>query len=409
MENLGSASSYSATNSLAKYKYASAFGRITYDYKEKYILNASVRRDASSKFGPNNKIGHFGAVGAAWLFGEEKFVKYALPFISYGKLRGSLGTTDNDQITDYQYLSTYRNTGRVYNGIPTLSPERIANNDFQWEATRKIEMALEVGLIRDRMLLSVNRYQNTSTNQLVLYAVPRISGFSGYQANLPAKIDNKGWEFEVISKNIENSNFNWVTTFNITLPKNVLREFKDLSTSSYAKTLVIGEDINRIYGYRFLRLNDDGVPLYLTKTGEETLSPSFQTDSYFTIGIPTPKFYGGIGNTFSFRNWALDIFGQFSKQVSEGGLNTNFIPGSYQNNYVVALNRWTEDNMNTDHRESAENYANIPRYDLAASSSIYTDEQTAIRASSQNRRDLSDFYTPPGGNFDVIMMPVYKY
>lgn len=347
MENLGSASDYVATNNVSRYKYASAFGRATYNLHDKYILNASIRRDASSRFGPNNRIGHFGAIGAAWLFGEEKAIKSLLPFLSYGKLRGSYGTTGNDQISDYQYLSTYGSNGFPYEGVPAISPLRIANNDFRWESTRKTEFAIELGAINNRILLNVNRYINTSSNQLVSYAIPLMTGFSGYQANIPATIENKGWEFELVSENIENRNFNWTTNFNITLPKNTLREFENLTTSSYANTLVIGEDINRIYGYLFSRLNEDGLPLYFTRDGEETRTPSSQTDAFLTIGTPTPKFYGGVGNSFSYKNWTLDIFGQFAKQSAVGGLSNTFTPGSFLNNYAVAMNRWTEDNQDT--------------------------------------------------------------
>ncbi|MBS1529019.1 MAG: SusC/RagA family TonB-linked outer membrane protein, partial [Bacteroidetes bacterium] len=142
MNNLGSAGSYTLLNSYTQYKYVSVFGRVTYNLEEKYILNATVRRDGSSRFGPGNQSGNFGSIGAAWLFGEENLVKKALPFLSYGKLRGSYGVTGNDQIPDYQYLSTYGSSGYIYQGISGLKPNRIANSDFHWESTRKVDVGL---------------------------------------------------------------------------------------------------------------------------------------------------------------------------------------------------------------------------------------------------------------------------
>jgi TonB-linked SusC/RagA family outer membrane protein len=346
MQDLGSAGSYMLSNSYTQYKYASVFGRVTYNWLQKYIVNASVRQDASSKFGPGNRTGTFGAVGAAWLWGEEALIKEHLPFISFGKLRSSYGLTGNDQITDYQYLSTYTSSGYVYQDISGLKPARIANSEFHWEATRKLEFALELGFFKNRVLLNVNRYESRSKDQLVAYSIPSITGFSSYQANLPAVVKNTGWEFELNTMNLKSSHFSWSTNVNVTIPKNVLESFMNLTTSSYAHTLVIGEDISRVYGYQFAGLDNTGAALYRKVSGMPGNSPSSATDAYFTIGKRTPDFYGGIGNTFSLDNWTLDILGQFAKQKMVG--NLTYLPGAQGfNNYVIALNRWTPAHQQT--------------------------------------------------------------
>lgn len=346
MENLGSASNYITSNSYTQYKYASLFGRATYNLDDKYIINASVRQDASSKFGPGNRTGTFGAVGAAWLWGEEKLVTSSLPWLSFGKLRASYGLTGNDQITDYQYLSTYRSSGYTYQDLSGLKPSRIANADFHWETTTKLEMALELGFLKNRVLFNVNRYQSRSRDQLVAYTIPSITGFTSYQANLPAVVKNTGWEFELTTFNIKNSHFNWSTNFNLTLPRNVLESFQNLASSSYANSLVIGEDINRVYGYQFIGLDNTGQALYRSKNGGATNSPDSETDAYYTIGKRTPDFYGGIGNSFTFYGWSLDILGQFAKQGAIG--NLTYIPGAQGfNNYAIVLNRWTPDHQQT--------------------------------------------------------------
>lgn len=387
MENLASASYYELSNTNSQYKYASAFSRLTLNHQSKYILNLSVRRDVSSKFGPDNKVGHFGAVGVAWQFGQEGFIKSSLPFLSFGKLRGSFGITGNDQISDYQYLSSYGNSGVTYDQIPTLTPLRIANGNFRWESTRKAELAIEIGLFEDRVFFNAIRYANTSTDQLVEYAIPSLSGFTSYQANLPAKVDNKGWELELLTHIIKGRDFNWTTNFNLTISRNVLREFDNLSTSSYANTLVIGEDINRIYGYKFSRLDEDGRPLYITKDGEETQYPSSVTDAFFTIGRQTPDFYGGIGQSFSYKNWSLDIFGQFVKQWSRGGLNY-FTTGSYRNSYSVMLDRWTPTNTET----------NIPRASTNSDYSYWESSANFFDASYFRLKNISLNYTFRNGS-----------
>lgn len=355
MQNLGSAGNYQAYNTYTQYKYASVFGRATYNLNEKYIINASIRQDASSRFGSGNRIGTFGAVGAAWLWGDETFIKSTLPFISFGKLRASYGLTGNDQITDYQYLSTYTSSGYVYQDISGLKPSRIANADFHWETTKKLELAAELGFFKDRILLNANRYINRSSDQLVNYTIPTLTGFTSYQANLPAVVQNTGWEFELTTKNIQGSQFHWTTSFNITLPKNELISFQNLATSSYANSLVIGQDITRITGYQLVSLDNNGLPLYGTQSGVPSNTPNSATDAYSTLGKRTPDFYGGFGNSLSYKNWSIDIFGQFAKQIAVGGML--YSPGFQAfNNYAVILNRWTSATSQTNIPKASTNY-----------------------------------------------------
>ena len=331
LQDLGSAQSYYANNSKLDYKYVSVFSRLTYDYDNKYILNASVRRDGSSRFGPGNEFGNFGALGAAWLFTKERWMREKTSFVSYGKLRASYGITGNDQIPDYQFLSAY-GSANIYQDTVGLSPLRAANPQFRWETDQKMEVALELGFFSDRILLTVERYQNRSGNQLVTYSLPVFTGFSGYQVNLPAVVNNTGWELELNTKNIRKGVLTWSTSFNITLPKNRLKSFPGISTSSYAQTLVVGQDITRIYGYRLDHIDSSGSPVFYEQSGNS--GPYY----YATIGRQTPDFYGGIGNSLSFRGWVLEIFGQFARQLQQGGLSNT--PGLLINNYSLVLDRW---------------------------------------------------------------------
>jgi TonB-linked SusC/RagA family outer membrane protein len=346
MQDLGSATTYVTSNNYTQYKYVSIFGRVTYNLDDKYILNATIRRDGSSRFGPGKQFGDFGSIGGAWLWDQETFIKNNLPFISYGKLRASYGLTGNDQITDYQYLSTYSNSGYVYEDIPGLKPSRIANPDFHWETTKKLDLALELGFLKNTILINIDRYRDLTSDQLVAYNIPSITGFTSYEANLPAVVENSGWEFELTTKNIKKDKFSWTTTFNLTLPKNELKSFPNLATSSYANTLVIGQDISRIYGYQFDGLDHNGLALYSSKSGPAKNNPNSATDSYYTIGKKTPDLYGGIGNTITYGNWSIDILGQFVKQWALG--NLMFTPGAEgYNNYAITSNYWTPAHTNT--------------------------------------------------------------
>jgi TonB-linked SusC/RagA family outer membrane protein len=350
MRNFAAAQTYNLSNSYTQYKYESLFGRITYNYDNKYILNGTVRRDGSSRFGSGNQFGNFGSIGGAWLFGSEPFIKQFVPQISFGKLRASYGLTGNDQITDYQYLSTYRTSGYQYEGVSGLQPGKIANADFHWETTKKLEFGIDLGLFSDRILLTVDYYRNRSSDQLVNYKIPYLTGFNSYQANLPADVQNKGWEFEFTSKNIRSQNFSWTTTFNLTLPKNTLLSFKNLATSSYANTLLIGYDITRIYNIHFIGVDAaTGLASYATVPGSSSTDP----DYYTTIGKQTPDFYGGIGNTFTYHRWELEIFGQFARQMVMGGLP--YTPGLPTNNYQTILGRWQKSGDETTIPKSSTN------------------------------------------------------
>jgi TonB-linked SusC/RagA family outer membrane protein len=341
MENLSSAGTITArSNTYTQYKYVSVFGRVNYVLKDKYIVNATIRRDGSSKFAEGNQFGNFGSVGAAWLFADEPWMKKNLSFLSYGKLRSSYGLTGNDQITDYQYLSTYGNATSPYQGVTGLMPSRISNANFHWETTRKLEFAVELGFLKNRILLNVNHYRNSSDDQLVNYAIPRMTGFASYQANLPAVIRNTGWEVELNTRNIEEKRFSWTSSFNITMPKTLLKSFEGFETSSYAQTLQLGYDISRVYGTRLTVDPATGKAVYETAPGSTSVY------EYFTIGKQTPDFYGGLGNTFQYGNWSMDVFFQFAKQMGRGGLETT--PGRLTNNYVAILNRWQNSGQLTD-------------------------------------------------------------
>jgi len=340
MENLASAGTINTrTNTTLQYKYVSAFGRLTYNLLDKYVFNATIRRDGSSRFGSSNQFGNFYSVGGAWLFSEEEWMGQGNGFLSFGKLRASYGLTGNDQISDYQYLSTYQANGsNTYQGIGILRPSRIFNSQFHWEATRKIEVATELGFIKDRILLTVNYYRNRSDNQLVNYPLARITGFSSYQANLPAVVQNTGWEFDLNARIIENTNFRWTTTANITLPKNKLVEFENIENSSYANTHEVGYDITKVYGFHFAGVDTEtGVAQYTDENGEISTTPY----RFHTIGKQTPDFYGGIGNSFAYKNFQLDIFTQFAKQASFGNLAFAQFGFRPANAYQILTERWS--------------------------------------------------------------------
>ena len=226
---------------VSEYNYNAIYGRINLNYDGKYILNLTGRRDGSSRFGPGHRFANFGAIGGAWIFSGETFAQSEKNAFSFGKLRASFGITGNDQIGDYQFLDTYAITPNIYDGVTGLQPARLFNPDFGWETNRKLEAAIDLGFFNDRIFISAAYFRNRSSNQLVGVPLPGTTGFPFIQANLDASVQNTGVELELRTVNIKTKNFNWITTANLTLPKNELLEFPDLEGSTYANTFVIGE------------------------------------------------------------------------------------------------------------------------------------------------------------------------
>lgn len=338
------------------YRYISFFTRLTYDWQGKYIVNASYRRDGSSRFGPGKQFGNFGALGVAWIFTGESFMKKQ-SLLSFGKLRMSMGITGNDQIEDYQYMSNYGVNGN-YLGNSTLRPLRIANNTYSWEENRKIEAAVELGFLKDRIFFSTARYYNRGTNQLVGYQLPAITGFPSYQANLPAVVENSGWEFELTTNNISHHHFNWSSSWNISFFRNQLKTFNRLSSSSYANSYVIGQPLNIVRGYHFTGVDSQtGTARFADINNDEELSSG---DDFVTIAKRDPDFYGGITNDLSYRGLSLSFFWQFVKQEGQTIVNT---PGALKNETTRALLRWRKPGDITDVPRATTTPGN-PAYDI---------------------------------------------
>lgn len=323
----------------AKYRYQSIFGRVNYNIGRKYVVNGSFRRDGSSRFGPGKQFGNFGAVGAAWIFSEENF--FNIPWMSFGKLRASYGTTGNDQIGDYQYLDSWSSAGFPYGGVSGLAPTRVYNPDYSWEVNKKFEAAFELGFFKNKLLLTAGYYNNRSSNQLVGYTLSSQSGFTQYTANLPAKVENSGIEIDINSTNIYDKAFKWTTSFNVSFPKNILLAYPNLENSPDAASYEVGESIRMIKGYHFTGVDPaTGNPTFqdVNKDGSYT-----EDDDFIVMGQTLPQFFGGLSNTLSYKNLTLDIFFQFVKQEAhtmEYGPMVGTI-GSRSNKSTDVLGYWS--------------------------------------------------------------------
>ncbi len=343
-----------ASNTQSDYKYAAIFGRVNYNYMSKYLINISGRRDGSSRFGPNYRYSTFAAVGGAWIFTEENILKDN-KILSFGKLRGSYGTTGNDKIGDYKYLDLYGVPllgNSTYKDSVAISPLDLFKPDLHWEMNKKLEIALDLGFLKDRIIFSGAWYRNRSSDPLVQYPLPGSTGFASVAANLNGVIvENSGFEFLVTSTNIRNKSFNWNTSFNITFAKNKLYAYPGLAQTSYASTYIIGKPLNIVYIANFTGV-DPKTGLYtvedINKNGtfnvtnlNGDLAPDFSSD---------PEYYGGIQNDFRYKGFNLSVFLSFNKgYVQNWRTIAQATPvGSILNVSSDVLRRWQKEGDVTD-------------------------------------------------------------
>lgn len=324
-----------------QYRYNSFFGRINYDWESKYIVNLNFRRDGSSRFGAENRFGNFGSVGAAWIFTNEDFISRALPFLSFGKLRASYGLTGNDQIQDYLYMTLFSTSSGTlaYQGSSILSPARINNPSLKWETNKKLGIGMDLAFLKDRLQLTVDYYRNRTGDQLGYLMLSSQAGFNAYSSNFDALIQNSGWEFDLNSINISGKDFEWKTTFNLTIPRTLLLKASPqyFSYNQFA----LGKPLSYVLGYTYKGVDPQtGAPMYQDFTKDSlTFTPGFNTDRR-VIGYTAPEFYGGLNNTLRYRSVELSFFFQFT--VQEGNILPSSAPGvlSNGNQATLWLDRW---------------------------------------------------------------------
>ncbi len=383
----------------SQYKYEAVFARLNYTLQDRYILNLTARRDGSSRFGPGNQFGNFGAAGVGWIFSREKFVENNFSFLSFGKIRASYGTTGNDQVGNYSYLELYNITGYPYNSAQGFYPAGPLNPNLAWEVDRKLEVGIELGFLKDRINVEASFYRNRSSNQLVNTPLPSITGFYSVQSNLPALVQNTGLEFQLNTVNIKSSGFNWTSSFNLAMNRNKLLAFPNLANSTYSQTYVIGQPLSIIKAFNMIGVNPTtGVYQFADAKGQPTYNPSFQTDKTELINT-TPQFYGGFANTFSYKGFSLDFLFQFVNQTGINLFGTyQTMPGTEFNQPVDYLNRWQKPGDKAKYQMFSQNYGGQASNELnyAPYSNFAYSDASYIRL-----KNLSLSYSLPS-NWDKI-------
>lgn len=309
-----------------EYKYAAIFGRINYNWENKYILNLNMRRDGSSRFGAGRQFGNFGSIAAVWIFTAENWFPESLKFLSFGKIRSSYGTTGSDAVGDYGYLTRWSSNDFVpYEGFQPLAPTQHANPNFHWQVNKKLEAAIDLGFVRDRIHISVAYYRNRTGDQLIPFPTPQLSGFESVTANSPALVQNEGWEFQGNTAIISTKNFNWSINFNTGINRNKLVAYPNIAQSPYANTLVVGRPLNITQKLHYIGVNPQtGRYSFEDKNhdGQIMLNPSQSTNDGYPYDL-SPKFIGGLGMNFSYKSLQCNLFFNIKKQVGRNAYNLN--------------------------------------------------------------------------------------
>ncbi|SEM54517.1 TonB-linked outer membrane protein, SusC/RagA family [bacterium A37T11] len=360
--DIGSAGRTTSGGSSFDYAYTAIFGRANYNWKDKYMVNATARRDGSSRFGPGRRFSSFYSVGSAWIFSEENWVKNQLPWLSFGKLRASYGTTGNDQIGNYQYLDTYDASYlEGYEGVPPLVPTNLYNSDYQWESSRKLDLSMEFGFLKDRIRTSATYFLTRSSNQLSSEKLPSQTGFTSITKNQETILQNSGLELEINSTNFKSKNFQWTSGFNLTLPRNKLIAYPGLATSSYNKTYIVGQSYTqKWFGYHYLGVNPEtGLYDFQDVNGDGKISSSYDRVQFAKLSWP---FYANLNNHLQFKNFGLDFSWYYHKQVY-GNAYLSSVPGNMRNQLKsVYENAWRKPGDITD----------VPRFSADQSSESVT-------------------------------------
>lgn len=340
LQSLQAATAYTVNGNFTKYKYIAAFGRMNYNLGDKYILNVSARRDGSSKFGTNKQFGNFGAISMAWIFSEEALCKKHFSFLNFGKIRGSYGITGSDNIGNYKYLPLWQGT-TSYQGRPAITPTQHYNPNYRWQANKKLEVAIDLRFLSERLNFSVAWYRNRCSNQLINFPLAALTGFTTVTNNLSALVENTGIETIVSGDIIKNQQIFWACSFIFSTNKNKLVKFPGLATSPYGANYVIGQPLNITKALHFLGVDpQSGLYAFEDKNNDGSINiGNGDTDDRYIIDL-NPEFTGGLHSVWNWKGVELSAFFSLVKQKGYNYVNSVSEPGQLGNQSIKTLERW---------------------------------------------------------------------
>ncbi len=330
----------------------SFLGQLSYDYKGKYIINASYRGDASSRFGADSRWGYFPAISAAWVVSDEKFMSSA-KFIDIFKLRGSYGLSGSMPDDFYAPFNVWDLSQGSYNGVTGATPsfqKPITQPNLTWNKSNQLNVGMDLYMFNNRVNVTVDLYRRYNTNPILKFPFPFFTGYNTVVANAPVKILNEGVDLQIQTRNLSNkSELQWTTNLNVTFNKNRIAAlpngnrtfFQDSRGYNQQLIFSVGAPIygwaqmlyNGVYNYlREIPVNPvTGLRLTYFK-GNDPVQPGYpiwrdvnkdwdvwsdedkgeQFGDLVSTGDPNPKITGGLYNEFAYKNFSVGILGTFT-------------------------------------------------------------------------------------------------
>jgi TonB-linked SusC/RagA family outer membrane protein len=364
--NLGGGGTQTAKSYTDLYKTVSQMGRLNYSYDSRYLFTFTVRRDGSSVFGSDNKYGTFPSIALGWNIANEKFMEKA-DWLNNLKLRLSYGKAGNEAIGVYETLAKMSNAALTMDGQSNTAlypSSRMGNSGLGWETTKTFNIGIDFGFLNNRINGNIDFYTSTTTDLLLQRNLPKISGFSNVYMNM-GKTANKGLEITINSKNIVTKDFTWGTNLVWSWNKNEIKDLYGDEKSDIGNRWFIGEPISVIYDYEMVGIwqkeeidrgdhlkwdpqAQPGDVKLRDVNGDGKIDPN---DDKTIQGQTTPKWIGGLTNTFTYKNLSLSIF----IQTVQGLKRNNSLLGTASDemgrrNSPTEIGYWSESNPSNEFR-----------------------------------------------------------
>ena len=364
--NLGGGGTQTAKSYTDLYKTVSQMGRLNYSYDSRYLFTFTVRRDGSSVFGSDNKYGTFPSIALGWNIANEKFMEKA-DWLNNLKLRLSYGKAGNEAIGVYETLAKMSNAALTMDGQSNTAlypSSRMGNSGLGWETTKTFNIGIDFGFLNNRINGNIDFYTSTTTDLLLQRNLPKISGYSNVYMNM-GKTANKGLEITINSKNIVTKDFTWGTNLVWSWNKNEIKDLYGDEKSDIGNRWFIGEPISVIYDYEMVGIwqkeeidrgdhlkwdpqAQPGDVKLRDVNGDGKIDPN---DDKTIQGQTTPKWIGGLTNTFTYKNLSLSIF----IQTVQGLKRNNSLLGTASDemgrrNSPTEIGYWSESNPSNEFR-----------------------------------------------------------
>lgn len=370
LDQLSNQTNFTATGTSVTSALASTFVRLNYGFRDRYLFTGTLRRDGSSKFGPDKRYGLFPSISGAWRVSEESFLKEA-DFLTNLKLRVGYGLTGNQNISDFAYVTRAGASPYVWGNSMVVgnSSVNMGNPKLQWESAQQFNIGVDASFIKDRLSVVIDYYDKKSKDLLIQTPIPYIAAVTENPYVNLGSVQNRGVEIGINSRNMISRKFSWSTNFNISfnrnkvldIGKNALGEALVIPgdniplTSDYANMTKEGHPVGAFYMYQFDGIWQKNEAEEAAKFGSVPGDPKFvdrnnskslDTGDKDFVGSPLPTYYGGFTNTFSYGPFSLNIFFNFAggNKIYHAMRNLNARGVPFNQQLAEVADFWTEDN-----------------------------------------------------------------